>query len=237
MKSYWLTCSQHSPTQQVLYKILFLESLTVTLAIFGAVIFGHSPELHFKEEGFITYVSCLQLLIATVISGKIFKIIRPSQNAFLAKNALFWLVISLGLFFVTLDDALEIHEHMDLWFHSLFNVQQTAITDLADDIIVGGYLILFWAYIFTQWQTIKLFQSSFAFFKIGFVLTAIMLLLDIASNNNYFTSLIIDNTTHAKILEQWLAALEDSAKIFAEGMLIMGLYQCRKIAISMSKKY
>jgi len=236
MRSQWLVCSQDSPTQQVLYKTLFLESLTVTLAIFGAVAWGHSPELHFREEGFITYVSCLQLLIATVISGKIFRIVSHSGNIKLAKNKTFWLVVSVGLLFLAFDDAFEIHEQIDIWLHNLFNLQETVITDLADDIIVGGYLLLFLAYVFTQWQTINLFQRSFTFFKIGLALAIIMVLLDMASNNYYFTSLIIDDATQAKALKQWLGAFEDSAKIFAEGMFIVGLYQCRKIARTINSK-
>ncbi len=80
MKSDWLRFSEDSPIRQVLYKILFIDSLLVTLAISGAIAFGYPVDLHFREEGFLTYVSCLQLLIATVIAGKIFNIVRKSHN-------------------------------------------------------------------------------------------------------------------------------------------------------------
>jgi hypothetical protein len=60
MKQYQLRKTDNSKTQQVLYKTLLLESLTVTLALGSAIATGESPGLHFEEAGFITYVSCLQ---------------------------------------------------------------------------------------------------------------------------------------------------------------------------------
>ena len=229
MKSNWLICSSDSSTKQVLYKMLFLESLIVTLAIVGAVVSGKSPELHFREEGFITYISCLQLAIASVMSGQIFIAIWKANNRQLARNSKFWLFSSLGLLFLAFDDAFEIHEKIDFWLHDLLNIQETMLTDLADDLIVGGYLLLFLLYVLRQWQTIKLFQPSFVFFKAGILLAAAMVILDISGNNTLFVSLVFEDYDLAIALKQWLGAIEDSAKIFAEGMILVGLYRCRQI--------
>lgn len=229
MKSNWLICSSSDSTQQVLYKTLFLESLTVTFAISSALISGDSPELHFREEGFITYVSCMQLAIAAIVAGQIFVMTKQTENRELAKSRNFWLFSSLGLLFLGLDDAFEIHERLDLWLHDLLNIRETMLTDLADDLIVGGYLVLFLVYILSQWQTIKLFKSSFVFFKGGFILAIAMIILDIASNNNFFASLIFNDSDLVRASRQWLGTIEDSAKIFAEGMIIVGLYCCRQI--------
>lgn len=229
MKSYQLTRSSDSTTKKVLYKILFLESLTVTFAISTALMAGDSPKYHFREEGFITYVSCLQLAIAAIVAGQIFITLRKTSHWQLARSKSFWLFSSLGLLFLGLDDAFEIHERLDLWLHDLLNIKETMLSDLADDLIVAVYLLLFLIYILNQWQVIKQFKSSFVFFKAGLILAVVMIVLDITSNNKLFISLIFDDSDLIEAIKEWLGTIEDSAKIFAEGMIIVGLYRCRQI--------
>ena len=132
------------------------------------------------------------------------------------------------------DDAYEIHEHLDLWLHRVLQIQQTDLTDLADDLIVGGYLLVFLIYVALKWRSLQIFRRSFTFFKIGFGLTALMVILDMAGNNDYFILSIVEDLTRARLLEQWLGVVEDSVKIIAEGMFIVGIYQCWQIAKSLS---
>lgn len=212
--------------RQILSILLFLESLLIAIAIAKALNRDLSPAHYFGEGRLITDVSCVQLLIAAVLSLITFWCVKFSSNPELKTNGWFWLIVSFGLLFLAFDDAYEIHEYIDLWLHSVFNVQQTDLTDLADDLIVGGYMLVFLAYVAFKWNTIQIFKSSFSFFKIGFILTAVMVVLDILSNNDYFVSLIIDDATVAKLTEQWLSVLEDSAKIYAEGLFIAGIYKC-----------
>jgi hypothetical protein len=229
MKQNRLVSRQSSKTQQVLYKTIFLDSLTVTLALGSAIAMGESPGLHFEEEGFITYVSCLQLLIAAILAGKVFQRENSALNPTKATSGLFWLMIAIGLFFLALDDGLEIHEKIDLWLHSFFNIQETNLTDLADDIIVGGYLLLFLIYIAWKWQTIQVFKPSFRFFKIGLILTVIMMIFDLMSNNDLFTSLFIEDAAQGRVIRQVVGILEDAIKIFAEGIFIVGISKCWQI--------
>ena len=212
--------------RQILPILLFLESLLITIAIAKAINRDLSPAHYFGENRLITDVSCVQLLIAAVLSLITFCYVKFSSNPELKKSGWFWLIISLGLLFLAFDDAYEIHEYMDLWLHSVFNIQQTDLTDLIDDLIVGGYVLIFLAYVAFNWNTIQIFKSSFSFFQTGLILTAVMVVLDILSNNDYFVSLVIDDATVAKLTEQWLSVVEDSAKIFAEGMFMVGIYQC-----------
>ena len=108
---------------------------------------------------------------------------------------------------------------------------------MADDLIVGGYLVVFLIYVVSQWQSIKIFHSSFNWFKLGFVLTAVMVVLDMASNNTLFVSMVTDDNALASNLQQWLGVIEDSVKIFAEGMFIVGIYKCWQIAKTVSNSY
>jgi hypothetical protein len=221
-------------TKQILFIILFLETLAVTVAIVGALAIDKSPAYYFKEidrGGFITYISCLQLLIAAFLSWKTYKTVRysPQQD----KNR-FWLVIASGLVFVAIDDAIGIHEQIDRWMHTLIGIEENDISDLIDDLIVGGYLALSLVYIALKWQAIRTYKQSFIFFKVGFILSAIMVVLDILSNNRLFVSMMIDNSAIQSTIQEWLEALEDSAKIFAEGMFIVGIYKCWQIAKSLN---
>ena len=236
MKSYRLTFSEDSPAKKVLYKVLFIDSLLVTFAISSAIAVGDSPDLHFREEGFLTYVSCLQLLIAATISFKIFGIIKNSQNPKLSSNKIVWLVITLGLLFLAFDDAFKIHEKIDDSLHHVLNIPETNITTLLDDLIVGAYILIFLIFIAFQWKTIQLFKPSFIFFQAGFVLTVIMVILDLASHNSYVASLMTDDAERIQSLKEWFGAWEDAAKIYAEGMFIVSVYRCRQIAKSINSK-
>ncbi|MGL6341651.1 MAG: hypothetical protein ACRC80_21215, partial [Waterburya sp.] len=106
------------------------------------------------------------------------------------------------------------------------NFQETNFTDFADDIVVGGYVLLFLAYIARKWQIIQVYKPSFRFFKIGFILTVVMIIFDLVTNNDYFTSLLIKDPDQGRVIRQVLGVLEDILKIFAEGIFIVGIYKC-----------
>ncbi|WP_036481583.1 hypothetical protein [Myxosarcina sp. GI1] len=224
-------------TKKILFITLFIESLVVTIAIAGAVILDRSPTTYFSEidrQGYVTYISCLQFAIAAILAWQIFRIAKTPRK--LAKSRFFWLVSSIGLLFLALDDIFEIHEHIDLWLHNLLAIEETKLTDLADDFIVGGYLVFLTIFVAFQWRNLKIFQPSFIFFKLGFVLTLAMVMLDIFSNNNLFISMMTDDPTLELSIQQWVGAIEDSIKIFAEGMFIVGIYGCWQIANSLRKQ-
>ena len=213
--------------KRILLIVLFLESLAVTLAISLAVVLDGSPQTYFDEigqSGYITYLSCLQLLIAAVLSMKIYRRVKFSRQ--LNKTSWFWLIACIGLFFLALDDAIGIHEQIDFWLHDLFELKETDLTDLIDDLVVIGYLAIFLIYVALKWQTIKVFQRSFIFFQLGFILALVMAVLDLISNNKLFISMVIEDEQFILAIQEWLGAIEDSAKIFAEGMFIIGIYKC-----------
>ncbi|MEL7409629.1 MAG: hypothetical protein AAFN00_22230, partial [Cyanobacteria bacterium J06558_2] len=203
--------------RQLLFVILFLNSLAITVAITQAVILDKSPQFYFEEighGGYITVISALQLLITGVISGLIFRIVKYTRK--LHKTRFFWLIVALICLFLAVDDVLGIHESLDRWFHNLLQLQVTELTDLVDDLIVGSYLIGFLIYVACQWQVIQAFNPAFGWFKAGFILAAVMVLLDILSNNTLFISQVIDDQALIRQIREWLGVVEDSAKIFAE---------------------
>lgn len=223
-------------TNQILFIVLFLETVALVLAISGAIAAGHSPKAYFEEGGYMTILSCFQLLGGAFISRRIFLIAQKSSEDTLNQSSLFWQTVYLGLSFLTFDDAFQIHEYIDKFFHFLLNIlfafEETKISDMADDIIVGGYLLFFLIYVAKQWQIIQLFKDSFVYFKVGFVLTAMMILLDAASNNVVFISIFTENIEQKKFWLVWLGTLEDSIKIYAGGLFLVGIYKCWRTAKS-----
>jgi len=210
---------------QILFIILFLETLVITIAITISLSLNISPKTYFNEvdnSGYLTYFSFLQLLITAFLSLKIFNIHKHVQQ--LRPLGIFWLIICIGLFYLALDDVIGIHEQVDLWIHNIFKIQETNLSDLIDDLIVGGYLCISLIYIASKWKIIKLYQHSFIFFKIGFTFSAIMLILDVISNNTLFISIVTNNPKTILLTQEWIGVIEDSAKLFAEGMFIVGLY-------------
>ena len=223
--------------KRILLILLFLESLAVTLAISLAVVLDVSPQTYFgeiDESGYITYLSFLQLSIAGVLSLKIYRKVRFSRQ--LNKTSWFWLIASIGLFFLALDDLIGIHEQIDLWIHDLFKFKETDLTDLIDDLIVVGYLAIFLIYVAFKWQTVKVFQQTFIFFQLGFILALVMAVLDLFSNNTLFISMVTEDGELVLAIQEWLGVIEDSAKIFAEGMFIIGIYKCWQIVKTTSKE-
>ena len=223
-------------SKQLLLIILFLETLAVTVAISTALSEGKSAFHYFGEDTFITYFSCLQLLIVAVLSGMIFRLEKRAKDAQLMKNAKFWLIVAAGGFFLALDDALSIHEQLDTWMHDVLNIKETLVTDLADDIIVGIYLILALIYVASQWKILKIFRSSFNYFKVGFVIGAIMVVLDILSNNTLFVSMVTDDGDLMGKMITWMGVIEEAAKLIAEGFFLTGVYQCWCQVRSMSSQ-
>lgn len=184
----------------------------------------------------MTILSCLQLLGSAVLARRIFLLAKNSATPILARSNLFWKIVSWSLFFLVVDEALQIHERIDRLLHTLldiwFGFQETSLSDLADDLIVAGYVLLLLAYVATRWRSIQLFRRSFIYFKIGLVLTLVMIVGDVASNNELFISMLTDNGDLQFMWKVWVGLIEDIIKIYAEGLFLVGIYRCWQIAKS-----
>ncbi|MEM6611092.1 MAG: hypothetical protein AAF652_02350 [Cyanobacteria bacterium P01_C01_bin.72] len=223
-------------SKQLLFAVLFLETLAIALAIGIAIANGKGAYEYFGEGEPLTIISCLQILVFSILALVIFLREKRSPDERLFKNAGFWLILSMGAFFLALDDAFSIHEQLDVWMHKILNIQETMVTDLTDDIIVGIYLILALVYIASQWRTLGVFRSSFNYFKAGFLLGAVMVVLDILSNNTLFVSMVTDDSSVMNQMLLWLGVLEEAVKVWAEGFFLVGVYQCWRVASASNKK-
>lgn len=240
MRRYFLPFIAKQSINQILFIVLFLETAAMTWAIYGAIEAGHSAKAYFEEGGYMSILSCLQLLLGAFLTRKIFLLAKASSNRILNQNSFFFRNVSYGLSFLTFDDAFQIHEYTDKLLHFIFNIlfgfQETKISDFIDDIIVGGYLLVLLIYALKNRQNLSIFKRSFTYFAIGAILTIVMIVFDAASNNNLLVSLFVDNIEQRKTLITWFGTLEDILKIYAGGLLIVGIYQCWRIAKSLAGK-
>lgn len=241
MKLHLSSFLANKSVNQILLIVLFGESLALALAISGAIAAGHSAKAYFEEGGYMTILSCLQLLAGAFVAKQVFTIATNSANPVLKQSSFFWRIVYLGMSFLTFDDAFQIHEYMDKFIHLLmkvlFGLEETNLTDMIDDLIVGGYVLLFLLYVAREWQTIKIFRDSFIYFKAGLLLTTVMIFFDALSNNTFFVSMITDNREQEKSLLIWFGTLEDSIKIYAGGLFLVAIYKCWRIAQQKAKNY
>jgi len=201
-------------TRLVFFLVLILNSLAVIAAI---TIYSYTGVNHFKEGGFITVLSFLQLL---VICRIVFQIKRHS----LWKNpSAVWTIIALGFLFLAADELFKIHENIDFLIHYVFNMQETGLTDRIDDILIGLYGLTGIGVLFAYRNELKTYREALPFFICGFVLLFTMVALDVLTNRNDILPLIFDRH-QAATLHAFLSLTEDSLKIFAESFFILVFY-------------
>ena len=212
--------------------ILCFNTIAVVVAL---IIYQYGGRDHFGERGFITFLSTFQLLAIAWISGRIAKAKRDSSDSSKSQKTFVWRVISWGFVFLAADEFLSLHEVTDLFIHDIFNLQETGLTDRLDDLIIAGYGIfgvwLLWVYR----NEFKHSKTAITLFKKGFFLLFMMIILDLASNEQDLLELFFDPKT-SNTIQIHLDHLEDSFKVFAEAFFILAFYSIMKITQLTSQK-
>ena len=94
-----------------------IDILAIAIAVGRAIFLQRSPMRYFGENGFITWISVLQLLIIAVLCWKIgivrSKKLKSAPKYLSKKPVMFWRIMAVGMFFFALDEGLEIHENLD----------------------------------------------------------------------------------------------------------------------------
>ena len=178
----------------------------------------------FKEGGFITFFSVIQLLVVSRLSYTIYSARDDLKKySFLQKPHLIWLLISMGFLFLALDELLKIHERTDRLIHYIFSIQETGVTDRIDDLLIGLYGLIGLIVIFIFRAEMKACKARVSLFFIGFSLLFLMVLLDVITNREDVVLLFFE-TDFATALHSWLSFAEDSVKLLSEAFFILGFY-------------
>ena len=202
------------------------------LSVFAAIlIYIFTGEDNFQEEGFITKFSFFQLLAISWLSILIFKNRQSIGRSSIWKSSIVcWAIIAVGFFFLAADELYEIHEWLDELIHQVFGMQETALTDHIDDVLIGIYGIVAIIILSINHNEIRKFPESFPFLFGGFLLLFLMVCLDFITNRIDFISMFFEENL-AILIYSWLSILEDSFKVFAEGFFVLAflrIYQRSK---------
>ena len=206
------------------FGVLTLNGLAVVSAVALSPFVKRDP---FSEGGFLTVFSGLQLLLVAYIAVQVKKH-SPRTN-----TSIIWTLIAVGFIFLTADEFFKIHENLDWLIHEAFNLQETGLTDRIDDILIGLYGVIGLAVLFVHFDELRPYRKAFPFFIVGFFLLFAMVTLDIITNRNDILPLIF-NYEKSFVLQERLAQVEDSLKVFAEGFFILAFYMILQMAKKIS---
>ncbi len=81
---------------------------------------------HFVRQSLIDIPSFFLLAVTSYVVWRIYDV----------RGKRIWLFVSLGFAYLALDEALSIHESIDIAGHWLLGATETGVTDRADDLIV-----------------------------------------------------------------------------------------------------
>ncbi|KST61863.1 hypothetical protein BC008_07425 [Mastigocoleus testarum BC008] len=222
--------------RKVISTIVFVEILVIGSALLRAMLLNLNPRRYFAEQGYVSWVSFLQILIVAYLSWKTFESRKSTATSMNLKASYnLWAILSLGFLFLGLDEIFELHESLDYLIHDWFQIQQTEITDRIDSLIVLIYAlfgvgILYWAK-----SELKKFKSAFTLFGIAFGLIFMMILFDFLTDSRDFFRLFFVNSSTVDMAYHSLIIIEESCKIFAGGMFIAAFHHCLQISKTLKK--
>ncbi len=214
--------------KHTLYKVLSLDVLAIAATFILSAPFQKVSQ-QFDDGGFITYFSVIQLFILSYFMHQVFKLRAQSFKRPWKSPALVWAVFSLGFSFLALDDWLMIHELVDKTIHKVWLIQETAVSDRIDDLIVGLYgLIAIGIFVRYRYE-LKKYKVVMPYVITGFVCLFLMVGIDTVTHRNDILLTVFSAELTGKIMS-WAFVLEESFKIISEGLLIVAAHTCLKIA-------
>lgn len=217
--------------------MVFLVLIWNSLAVIATVaIYEYTGVNNFKENGFITIFSVIQLLVISWLAFKIFQARRVGRvRPFLSGSSAVWIIISVGFLFLAADDFFKIHEKIDHQIHRIFNITETPLTDSIDDVLIGLYGLIGIGVLIAYRNELKAYREARPFFTCGFIFMFFMVMLDILTNRRSTLQIFFDGDL-SPFLHLWLSHLEDSLKIFAEAFFILAFYSIYRIVSQTTNK-
>lgn len=200
--------------------------VTINVAVVGlSVLAGireENIETYFDEGSIVTWLSAIQLLAGSIVSATLYRL-RSKQLRGWRSPGLIWLLIALGFVFLAADELVQIHENLDIWLHSVLNIQESPITDRIDDAIVGLYGILAAGLVYQYRREIKRHRKVFPFMLSGFAMLSAMIFLDFLTNGDDVLVALLGNDT-GLVAKTALEVAEEFCKLMVESLLLTGLY-------------
>ena len=231
----------HKPTIKTIAIIAFgIDILFMAIAILRAIILQRSPMRYFGDQGFISWLSIIQLIVIAVLCWKISNCRQqPSKSSRfpLKRNpVVFWRITALGMFFFSLDEIFQIHENLDKELHKIFQVQETSLTGMLDDFIILFYAVSGLLLIFLYRREFKNFVAAFSWFAWGLLFSFMTIILDMGTHNRANFAPFADSLEQLNRIHHWTTTVEEIPKILAEAAFIVTFYKCLQIAKTIRAK-
>ena len=217
-------------SKRITISVFAFELIAIIIAI-GIGLSSGDPFKHFEEFHFITWFSFVQLLFLSVLSCRMFDIHVSGKTKHVLRSAGFiWAIIAFGFFFLALDEIFLIHEGIDKIVHIVFNIEETGLTDRIDDILVFVYGVIGMSILYLHRSELRKYKAALPFLVYGLLVFLIMVILDVLTNRADILAMVFADNSLVGILRSWLLTVEDSLKIFAEGIFILGLFTALRCA-------
>jgi hypothetical protein len=213
-----------------------IDLLAIAIAVSRAIILDRSPMRYFGENGFISWLSTLQLLVIAILCWKIGTLRKTKFNPstpIKKRPVIFWRITALGMFFFALDETLEIHENLDKSILKAFGIVETSFSTRLDDFIVLFYVITGLLFIYWYRRELKHFIAAFFWFKWAVFLSFLTIFLDIFGHNRETFAPFANNLEELNYIHHWVSTAEEIPKILAGGAFIVTFYSCLQIAKKM----
>ena len=206
-------------------KVLFIAlSINLVFILIGVFVVKAPMQYFGTEASVITWLSFFQLLTIAYFSWKTYKLRKE-------KSAILWGLIAIGFLFLSIDEVARLHENMDRFIHKrIFHMKETALSDRIDDLIIGVYALFG---IGTMWffrDELKKYYKVIPYFAISFIFIFSMVIVELITNRFDVLPYFISSHSLAKSLYKLGKIVEESLKLFAEGILVGAFYYCLQLA-------
>lgn len=220
-----------------IHAIILVDAIIIIIALSVSLMNPEHPKGPFEEWGMVTIASGLQLFFVSILTMWIFisrcmneKLKRGNHTYFI------WLLIGLGFLFLAADEMFEIHEQMDYSIHSRIGMEENSLSDRIDDGIVASYLVIGIGFLLRFREEFIPYQRASRYVGAGFVLSTIMIVIDVLCNRQDLLSIFISDSQCCR--DVWLALeiFEEMVKLLASGMFLSGAVVCVGITHRMNVK-
>jgi hypothetical protein len=217
--------------------VLFLDTVIVAFAIGQAFHLSRPIVMHFHENSWITRLSFVQLLAASVLAWMTFHL---RAGKFSLKNwrspSTFWLIVAIGFAFLAIDEGFELHEIVQRAIFSAFDLKRNFFTVRINDLIMLLYGLAGVGVVWLYLPEIRRDRKVKNHLIFGFILLFIMIGVDTLGNKREipFLASLFPTSTNTQL--RWnLKVLEETITLYSEAFFLGGFYAAFQAARSTQK--
>ena len=219
------------PPSRFLLRLVSIDLLTLTLALGMGVSWHGDPRAYTGEGDPVTWLSFAHLLASGGLAGVVFRLRTHGRPPLCGWRdpRWFWLLLALGFLFLAVDEVALLHESFDRSAHRILGLQETALSDRLDDVIVLGYGVLGVAVLYVYRTELAAYREVLPLVTCGAILFLFMQGLDMVGNRDDVLRAVGVPDEGVGILRSWLGGIEEALKLCAEAALLGSVYTCAYI--------